>query len=221
MDRIRVLVADDEPLIVAGIRTVLESEPGLEVVAVAADGAGAIEAAERVEADVALVDVRMPVLGGLDAMAALRAARPGVAIVVLTSFGDEPNVLRALRQGAAGFVLKSCAPEELIRAVRAAYAGDAYLSPPVTRHLLGLVGPGGPASLAEAERRRAAAGRLAALSPREADVLRLVAEGLSNADIGARLRMSEPSVKTYVSRVLTKLDCANRVQAALLYRDTL
>jgi DNA-binding NarL/FixJ family response regulator len=213
---IRVLVADDEPLIAAGVRAVLGSAPDVEVVAVVADGAAAVEAAGREEPDVALLDVRMPVLGGLDAMAAVRAARPGVAIVVLTSFGDEPNVLRALRQGAAGFVLKSCAPEELLRAVRAAHAGDAYLSPPVTRHLLGLVGADG---VAAAERRRAAAGRLAALSPREADVLRLVAEGLSNADVGARLRMSEPSVKTYVSRVLAKLDCANRVQAALLYRD--
>lgn len=217
MAPIRVLVADDEPLIVAGIRAVLESAPDIAVVAAAEDGAGAIAAAGRVAADVALVDVRMPVLGGLDAMAGLHAARPGLAIVVLTSFGDEANVLRALRQGAAGFVLKSCAPDELLRAVRAAHAGDAFLSPPVTRHVLGLVGPDG---VAAAERRRAAAGRLAALSPREADVLRLVADGLSNAGIGARLRMSEPSVKTYVSRVLTKLGCANRVQAALLYRES-
>jgi DNA-binding NarL/FixJ family response regulator len=138
-----------------------------------------------------------------------------VAIVVLTSFGDEPTVLRALRQGASGYVLKTCTPEELLRAVRAAHAGDAYLSPPVARQVLGLIGPSG---VAAAERRRAAAERLATLSPRESDVLRLVAAGLSNADVGARLRMSEPSVKTHVSRVLTKLDCANRVQAALLYR---
>jgi DNA-binding NarL/FixJ family response regulator len=216
--RIRVLVADDEPLIAAGIRAVLESAADLEVVAVVADGAAAVEAAGRVEPDVALLDVRMPILGGLDAMSGVRTARPGVAIVVLTSFGDEPNVLRALREGASGFLLKSCAPEELLRAVRSAHAGDAYLSPPVARQLLGLVGADG---VAAAERRRSAAGRLAALSPREGDVLRLVAEGLSNAGIGARLRMSEPSVKTYVSRLLTKLDCANRVQAALLYRDAL
>ncbi|WP_432832130.1 response regulator [Dactylosporangium sp. CA-092794] len=216
MAPIRVLIADDEPLIAAGIRAVLESADDIEVVAVAGDGTGAIAAAHRVDVDVVLLDVRMPGRSGLDAMDGLRAARPAAALVVLTSFGDEANVLRALRQGAAGFVLKSCAPEELLRAVRAAHAGDAYLSPPVTRHLLGLVGPDG---LARGERRRAAAGRLAALSPREADVLRLVAEGLSNAGIGARLRMSEPSVKTYVSRLLTKLGCANRVQAALFFRD--
>ncbi|WP_426508278.1 response regulator [Dactylosporangium sp. McL0621] len=217
MSRIRVLVADDEPLMLAGIQAVLGSAPDLEIVAVAGDGAAAVAAAERVTVDVALLDVRMPLLGGLDAMAALRAARPGAAIVLLTSFGDEANVLRALRQGASGYVLKTCTPEELLRAVRAAHAGDAYLSPPVARQVIGLIGPSGAAG---AQRRRAAGDRLAALSPREADVLRLVAEGLSNAGIGARLRMSEPSVKTYVSRVLTKLDCANRVQAALLYRES-
>ncbi|WP_432980709.1 response regulator [Dactylosporangium sp. CA-233914] len=216
MTRVRVLVADDEPLIVAGILAVLESAADLEVVGVAGDGAQAVALAGRTAVDVALLDVRMPLLGGLDAMAALRAARPGVAIVVLTSFGDEASVLRALREGASGYVLKSCTPDELLRAVRSAHAGDAYLSPPVARQVLGLIGPAG---VDGAERRRTAGARLAALSPREADVLRLVAEGLSNADIGARLRMSEPSVKTYVSRVLTKLDCANRVQAALLFRD--
>ncbi|GAA2350597.1 response regulator transcription factor [Dactylosporangium salmoneum] len=212
MAPIRVLIADDEPLILAGIRAVLESAADIEVAGTAADGAAAVAEARRVEVDVALLDVRMPILGGLDAMLSL----PGIRVVILTSFGDEPNVLRALRQGAAGFVLKSCAPEELLRAVRAAHAGEAFLSPPVTRHLIGLVGAAG---VEEAERRRSAAARLSVLSPREADVLRLIAEGLSNADIAARLRMSEPSAKTYVSRVLTKLDCTNRVQAAMLHRD--
>ncbi|MGI5215253.1 LuxR C-terminal-related transcriptional regulator [Plantactinospora sp. CA-290183] len=113
----------------------------------------------------------------------------------------------------AGFVLMNCTPDELIRAVRAAYDGDAYLSPAVTRLLLGMVTP------VAAQRRRVAAQRLAALNTRESDVLGLVAQGLSNAEIGRRLRMTEASVKTYVSRILTKLDCANRVQAALLTRD--
>ncbi|MER7280236.1 response regulator transcription factor [Dactylosporangium sp. NPDC000244] len=217
MSRIRVLIADDEPLMLAGIQAVLESAPDLEIVAVAEDGAAAVAAAGRGPVDVALLDVRMPLLGGLDAVDAIRAAAPGVAIVMLTSFGDEPSVLRALRLGASGYVLKTCTPEELLRAVRAAHAGDAYLSPPVARQVIGLIGPAGAAG---AERRRAAGDRLARLNPRETDVLRLVAEGLSNADIGARLRMSEPSVKTYVSRVLTKLDCANRVQAAMLFRTS-
>ncbi|MGN9913573.1 response regulator transcription factor [Phytohabitans sp. LJ34] len=211
--RIRVLVADDEPLIAAGIRTVLESAGDIAVIAEAGNGRAAVEEAVRQQPDVALLDIRMPLLDGLAAAEELRRRAPAVRTLVLTSFGAEPNVLRAIQGGASGFILKNCTPDELIRAVRAAHDGEAYLSPAVTRLVLGLVAP------AEAARQRAAAARLAALAPREADVARLVAEGLSNADIGRRLGMSEPSVKTYVSRVLTKLDCANRVQAALLVRD--
>ncbi|MBF8184847.1 response regulator transcription factor [Nonomuraea sp. K274] len=137
----------------------------------------------------------------------------GTPVVMLTAFGDEENVRLALQQGVSGFVLKSCEPDELIRAVRAAHAGQAYLSPAVTRHVLGMV------SFDTGERGRDAARRLAALTPRELDVLREVAEGLSNVEVGRRLHMSEATVKTYVSRILTKLGCANRVQAALLLRD--
>ncbi|WP_246002098.1 response regulator transcription factor [Allorhizocola rhizosphaerae] len=209
---IRVLVADDEPLIRAGIATVLGSAGDIEVVALAADGRAAVDEALRHRADVALVDIKMPVLDGLSALEELRRIK-GPKVVVLTSFGDEPNVLRAVAAGAAGFVLKNCTPDELIRAVRAAHEGDAYLSPAVTRLLLGMVTP------EDARRRKAAGRRLAALNDREADVLRLVAEGLSNADIARRLSMSEATIKTYVSRILTKLDCTNRVQAALLVRD--
>ncbi|MFF4419067.1 response regulator [Streptosporangium sp. NPDC001559] len=210
---IRVLVADDEPLITAGIRTVLESAADIEVVAEAANGRAAVEAALGHRVDVALIDVNMPVLDGLSAIEELRGLVPTLRTLVLTSFGTEPNVVRALRGGAAGFVLKSCAPDELIRAVRAAYGGDAYLSPPVTRLVLGMVTP------AEVDRRREAAELLGTLTPREDEVLRLLAEGMSNAEIGRGLTMSEASVKTYVSRILTKLNCSNRVQAALLVRD--
>jgi DNA-binding NarL/FixJ family response regulator len=210
---IRVLVADDEPLITAGVRTVLESAPDIEVVAEVENGRDAVEQALRHRADVALIDINMPVMDGLTAAERLRARSPSVRIVVLTAFGDEPNVLRALQNGAAGFVLKNCSPAELIGAVRAAHGGDAFLSPAVTRQVLGLLTP------VEARRRREAARRLAALTPRESDVLRLVAEGLSNADIGKRLHMSETSIKTYMTRILAKLGCANRVQAALLARD--
>ena len=208
---IRVLVADDEPLISAGIRTVLESAGDIEVVAQAADGRAAIAEAVRHRPDVGLIDINMPVLDGLGALPELRRQVP--ALVMLTSFGAEPNVLHALREGAAGFLLKNCTPDELIRAVRAAHGGDAYLSPEVTRLVLGLV----PAE--RAQRRTAAAARLAVLAPREKEVLDRVAEGMSNAEIAGALRMTEPSVKTYVSRILTKLDCANRVQLALLARD--
>jgi DNA-binding NarL/FixJ family response regulator len=209
----RVLVADDEPLITAGIRTVLESAGDIEVVATVADGGAAVAAALRHRPDVALLDITMPGFDGLAALAELRRQAPAVRAVMLTSFGTEPNVLRALHDGAAGFVLKHCAPDELIRAVRAAHAGDAYLSPEVTRLVLGMVTP-------VAGRRQEATARLAVLSPRESEIAGLVAEGLSNAEIGRRLHMSEPTIKTYVSRVLTKLGCANRVEVALLVRDT-
>jgi DNA-binding NarL/FixJ family response regulator len=210
---IRVLVADDEPLITAGVRTVLESAPGIEVVAVADDGRAAVAAVLRHRVDVLLIDINMPVLDGLAAAEELRGSAPDVRVVVLTAFGEEANVLRALQSGAAGFVLKNCTPDELIRAVRAADAGEAYLSPAVTRLVLAMVSP------VEARRRREAARRLSELTERESQVLRLVAEGLSNAEVGRRLHMSETTIKTYVSRVLAKLDCANRVQAALLARD--
>ncbi|AXB43739.1 response regulator transcription factor [Amycolatopsis albispora] len=208
---IRVLIADDEPLITAGIRTVLESDAGIEVVAEAADGRTAVELARAHRVDVAVLDLNMPELDGLSAVREL----PGVPVVILTAFGVEPNVRRAIRQQVAGFVLKNCTPDELIRAVHAAHAGKAYLSPEVARLVLDMVGTG------DDGRRESAAARLAALSPREAEVLGLLAEGLSNADIGAKVHMSEATIKTYVSRILSKLDCANRVQAALLARDGL
>lgn len=210
---IRVLVADDEPLITAGIRTVLASAPDIEVVAEAGDGRNAVERAVSHRADVALLDIVMPVLDGLGAVDELRRRAPAVRCVLLTAFGAEAHVLRALEYGAAGFVLKNCEPGELIRAVRAAHQGDAFLSPQVTRLLLGTIGA------ERVGRRQEAAGRLARLTAREREVLGLVAEGLSNAQIARRLHMTEMTIKTYVSRVLAKLDCANRVQAALLSRD--
>ncbi|MHC5903928.1 response regulator [Streptomyces sp. S6] len=213
---IRVLVADDEPLITAGIRTVLESAGDMEVVAEAADGRAALDGAAGHRADVALIDVDMPVLDGLATVEELRRRSPHTRAVVLTAYGTEPNVLRALRAGAAGFVLKNCTPDELIRAVRAAHAGDAYLSPQVTRHVLGALPGPNPEEIA---RRAEAARHLTRLTPRETQVLHLLAEGLSNAGIGGRLHMSETTIKTYVSRVLAKLGCVNRVQAALLARD--
>ncbi|MFG2102704.1 response regulator [Micromonospora echinaurantiaca] len=211
---IRVLVADDEPLIRAGIRTVLESAPDITVLAEAENGRTAVAEAVRHRVDVALIDLKMPVLDGLGAIEELRRQAPELRVVVLTSFGAEPNVLHALQHRAAGFVLKNCTPDELVRAVRAAYVGDAWLSPAVTRLVLAMVTP------VTAGRRQDAGERLRALTSRERDVVGLVAEGLPNAEIGRRLHMSETTIKTYVSRILTKLECANRVQAALLVRDT-
>ncbi|WP_445400429.1 response regulator [Streptomyces sp. LE64] len=210
---IRVLIADDEPLIAAGIETVLGSAPDIEVIGVAGDGSTAVDAVVRHRPDVALLDVVMPVLGGLDAAARIRDRAPDTRCVLLTAFGTRPHVLAALGHGAAGYVLKNCEPGELLRAVRAAHAGDAFLSPRVTRLLLDTVG------VERVARHQDAADRLARLTAREAEVLGLVAEGLSNAQIARRLRMTELTIKTYVSRVLTKLDCVNRVQAALVHRD--
>lgn len=207
-----VVIADDEPLVVEGVRTVLEAA-GIAVVDTAHNGHDALAAVERHRPDVALLDLHMPGLGGLAVAERLSAASPGTRALVLTSFGDQGNVLAAVEAGAAGFVLKTCAPEELVTAVKAVAAGEAYLSPVVTRMVLGLVAP------ESAPRRRDAVERVARLAAREREVLGLVAEGLSNAEIAGRAHMSEATVKTYVSRVLAKLGCTNRVQAAMLARD--
>jgi DNA-binding NarL/FixJ family response regulator len=210
---IKVLIADDEPIVRAGIRAVLESAADITVAAEAQDGRAAVDAALAIRPDVALMDIKMPVLDGLAAAGEIRRHAPGVRIVMLTSFGTQPNTQRAVQAGTAGVVLKSCAPDELIRAVRAAHAGQVYLSPQITRFVLDMI------PHADIARGQAAASRLAALSPRESQVMALIAEGLPNASIAGRLRMTEASTKTYVSRILAKLGCANRVQAALMARD--
>ncbi|WSK73600.1 response regulator transcription factor [Streptomyces sp. NBC_01276] len=211
---IRVVIADDEPLIRAGIRMILTSAPDIEVVAEGANGREAVELARSHAPDVMLLDIQMPVMDGLTALGELGRAAPGVRALILTTFGEKENVLRALGEGGAGFLLKDSAPGELIGAVRAAAAGDAYLSPGATRHVVDQLATGRAAGRGEAARRR-----VAGLSERERGVLALLGEGLSNADAGRRLHMSEATVKTYVSRILAKLECENRVQAALLARD--
>lgn len=211
---IRVVIADDEPLIRAGIRMILTSAPDIEVVAEAANGREAVELARSHAPDVMLLDIQMPVMDGLTALEELRRAAAEVRALILTTFGEKENVLRALGQGGAGFLLKDSAPGELIGAVRAAAAGDAYLSPGATRHVVDQLASGKAAARGEQARRQ-----VAELSERERGVLALLGEGLSNADAGRRLHMSEATVKTYVSRILAKLGCENRVQAALLARD--
>ncbi|WP_324289278.1 response regulator transcription factor [Streptomyces sp. H34-S4] len=211
---IRVVIADDEPLIRAGIRMILTSAADIEVVAEAANGREAVELARAHGPDVVLLDIQMPVMDGLTALAELGRAVPEVRALILTTFGERENVLRALSGGGAGFLLKDSAPGELIGAVRAAAAGDAYLSPAATRHVVDQLASGRTAARDEEARRL-----VAELSERERGVLALLGEGLSNADAGRRLHMSEATVKTYVSRILAKLKCENRVQAALLARD--
>ncbi len=211
---IRVVIADDEPLIRAGIRMILTSAPDIAVVAEAANGREAVDLARAHAPDVVLLDIQMPVMDGLTALGELGRAAPEVRALILTTFGEKENVLRALGEGGAGFLLKDSAPGELIGAVRAAAAGDAYLSPAATRHVVDQLASGKTVVRGEQARRQ-----VAELSERERGVLALLGEGLSNADAGRRLHMSEATVKTYVSRILAKLGCENRVQAALLARD--
>ncbi|WP_433616137.1 response regulator [Dactylosporangium sp. CA-139114] len=207
---IRVVLADDEAMIRAGIRAILATDPGIEVVAEAADGREAVELVRAHRPDLVLLDIRMPRLDGLSAAAELRAAAPDVAVVLLTTFDEDEYVARALAEGAAGFLLKAADPRELILGVRAVAGGAAYLSPRIARKVITRLG-GGRLARAEAARRR-----LDRLTPRERDVLGGVGRGLSNQEIAADLHLSEGTVKAHVSAILLRLGLNNRVQAAIL-----
>ncbi|KJK55685.1 response regulator [Saccharothrix sp. ST-888] len=224
---IRVLLADDEELIRHGVRLILRHAEGIEVVGEATNGEEAVRVAGETRPDVALIDIRMPVLDGLAAIERLLVLRPRPQVVMLTTFGDEENVTRALRSGATGFLLKDEGPQELISAVRAAAAGDAVLSPKVTRTVIermfnggaGTPGPGGPSAPASGS---VPEQRLAELTGRERDVLALLGRGLANAEIGRQLGIGVGTVKTHVSAVLVKTGTDSRVQAAVLaYRTGL
>jgi DNA-binding NarL/FixJ family response regulator len=205
MTKLRVLIADDQPLMRAGFRAVLEAN-GIEVVGEAGDGLEAVRGARATRPDVVLMDVRMPNLDGIEAIKQL----PNHRVLVLTTFGLDEYIIEALRAGASGFVTKDVPTEELIRAVRAVAAGDALLTPAITRQLLDRVArrlpapvSGGPEQLAE-------------LTEREREVLELLARGMSNAEIAAALMVGEATVKTHVSNVLSKLGLRDRVQAVVL-----
>ncbi|GAB6898322.1 response regulator [Kineosporia succinea] len=220
---VRVLIADDDALVRGGIRFVLSMVEGIDVRWEAGDGAEAVVLALEHRPDVVLMDVQMPGTDGLTALLKLRAAWPEAVVIILTTFGESDYITRALAGGAAGFLLKDAAADDLARAIRAAANGDAFLSPAVTRQLLdGMSAPSGAPVVPEASRAPGievpefAAKGLAELSAREREVLVLVAQGLSNAAISTQLWISEATVKTHVSRVLTKLGCENRVQAALI-----
>ncbi|GAB3254494.1 response regulator [Kineosporia babensis] len=219
---IRVLIADDDALVRGGIRFVLSMVQGIDVLWEAGDGAEAVNVALKQRPDVVLMDVQMPGTDGLTALVKLRAAWPEAVVIILTTFGESDYVTRALAGGAAGFLLKDAAADDLARAIKAAANGDAFLSPAVTRQLLdGMSTPSKPASPGSSpapgiEIPEFAAKGLEELSAREREVLVLVAQGLSNATISSQLWISEATVKTHVSRVLTKLGCENRVQAALI-----
>ena len=201
---IRVLLADDQPLVRAGLRAILRTEEDVEIVGEAADGAEAVAKARRLGADVVLMDVKMP---GTDGLAATRElAGDAVRVVMLTTFGDDASLFAALRAGATGFLLKDAAPEEIVRAVRLAHRGDGLLDPAVTQRVIaqaaGRPEPRVPDGFDE-------------LTEREAEVFELIARGRTNGEIAEALVVSEATVKTHVGRVLLKLGLRDRVQVVI------
>ena len=212
-DLTRVLIVDDDPLVRAALTMMLSGADGLTVVGEAADGAAGLTAIAAHRPDVVLMDIRMPGMDGLAATEAIRKRPDPPEIIVLTTFDADAHVLRALRAGASGFLLKDTPPVQLVAAIRAVAAGEATLSPTVTRQLISHVAPETPAPADHARK------RLGLLSERERDVALAIGAGLSNAEIGKQLFMSVATVKAHVSRILTKLDLTNRVQIALLAHD--
>ncbi|NIY62395.1 response regulator [Streptomyces malaysiensis] len=208
---IRVLIADDEALMRAGIRLILETDDEVRIVAEAQNAREAVEACRAHPVDVALLDVRMPG-DGITAVADITRRSSRTRVVMLTAFGEESTVTSALRAGAHGYLLKDTGPRDLIDAVRRAAAGDPVLAPQVTRQLVDF-------------RTRLSHGidtasrRIADLTPAERDVLRLLGTGLSNAEIAAQLHLSSSTVKSHISSILTRTDCTNRVQAAVLAQE--
>ncbi|MGW1314653.1 response regulator [Streptomyces sp. NPDC002426] len=213
----RVLVADDEPMIRAGVRAVLSTDPDIEVVAEAADGREAVELVRLHRPDVAVLDVRMPRTNGIDAAAEIGRIAPATGVIMLTTFGEDDYILRALGCGAAGFLIKSGEPEELVAGVRAVAGGAAYLSPKVTARVVAHLASGGAGD--RAGRRAAAREKVAGLTPREREVLSLLGGGLTNGQIARRLHVVEGTVKAHVSSVLSRLGVENRAAAAVVAHE--
>jgi len=210
---IRVLVVDDDPLVRASLAMILASTPAVELVGEAADGSEAAAAVDATHPDVVLMDIRMPKLDGLAATELLRARPDPPEVIVLTTFHADEYVLRALRVGASGFVLKDTRPEEILHAVSRVAAGEPMLSPQVIRQLIAHLGDTG------ADARQQARAALSRLSDREREVAAAITRGRANAEIGAELFISLATVKAHVSSILTKLDLNNRTQIALLAHD--
>ncbi|MDX6707506.1 MAG: hypothetical protein QOF69_3513 [Solirubrobacteraceae bacterium] len=206
---IRTLIADDQALVRAGFRKLLESEPGIAVVAEAADGTEAVEAAGRLHPDVVLMDIRMPRLDGLEATRRILDAVTGTRVLILTTFDLDEYVFDALKAGASGFLLKDSPPDRLVTAIHVVANGDALLDPSITRRLIAEFA-------ARPTPRLGLPPELADLTARELDVLKLLARGRSNAEIAAELVVTHATVKTHVANVLMKLDLRDRVQAVVL-----
>jgi DNA-binding NarL/FixJ family response regulator len=210
---IRLVVADDQELVRDGFCSILAREPDLEVVGQAGDGVEAIAATARTQPDVVLLDVRMPVMDGLQAGRRILAAAGPSRVLMLTTFDADEYVYEALRSGASGFLLKDVRSGELVEAVRTVAAGQALLSPAITRRLIERFVRAGPPAAPPPP-------AMAALTPREREVLLLIAEGLSNTEIAGRLYLSEATIKTHVNRLLAKLALRDRVQAVVLAYET-
>lgn len=212
-----VLLVDDQALLRMGFRLVLEAEDDLQIVGEAGDGRSAVDQVSALRPDVVLMDVRMPGMNGIEATERIVTDHPGTRVLILTTFDLDEYAFAALRVGASGFLLKDARPQELVSAIRAVASGDAVVSPRVTRRMLEMFSSHLPTG------GRAPDGldpRLAELTPRELDVLRAVAEGLSNAEVAARFFLSEATVKTHVGRILAKLGVRDRVQAVVLAYET-
>ncbi|WP_037497295.1 response regulator transcription factor [Solirubrobacter soli] len=209
---IRVLLVDDDALVRSGLRMMLSGS--VEIVGEAEDGREVLAAIDRHRPDVVLMDIRMPIVDGIEATRLVRSQPSPPAVVVLTTFDADELVLRALRAGAAGFLLKDTPPAEIVRAIEHVHAGDSMLSPAVTRQLIALVAGD------DGGRHDAARARLETLSAREREVALAVGRGAANADIARELHMSVATVKAHVSRLLVKLEVENRVQVALLIQET-
>ena len=213
---IRVLIVDDDALVRAGLTTMLRGAPGIDVVGEATDGSEVLEALDRHRTDVILMDLRMPKVDGLAALELVRSQPASPAVLVLTTFDSDDAVLRALRLGAAGFLVKDAPPADIVRAIELVAEGESMLSPTVTRRLLDRL-----ANDRETEQRRSKAiADFRALPPRDQQIALAIAQGKSNATIAAELHLSLSTIKSHVSSILSQLALDNRVQIALMVQDT-
>ena len=211
---IRVLLVDDDPLVRSALSLMLGGQSDIEVVGEAGNGEAGLALVTELEPDVVLMDIRMPVMDGLETTHVLHQAPAPPAVVVLTTFDADDHVLRAIAAGADGFLLKDTPPGDIVNAIRTVAAGDAMLSPSATRSLVSRL-----RSTMPTDRSSTAADRLGVLTERELEVAVCVGRGLSNSEIASELYLSIPTVKSHVSRLLTKLDCTNRVQVAMVVHD--